>query len=208
MQSSEPFLISRFSMMRNKENIWLADAADDVLTREISQGRYDAFLAIMNRYIPLVSRTSYRILCSLEESKEVTVEVFIRLLKNPSEYVRSYRLPIVLLHITCDLCRRRLFAQRLSSLFVNHLSLYEFSSLAESSDDEDFATKASWAIFCRASQEMSSMQRIVYSLIELEGISTHDVTLIIDKNADLIRKTLNMARKQIRRELEKYGKVR
>ena len=191
-------------MERIKQHIWLVDAADSVLIREMSYDRYEAFIVLMDRYMPLVSRLSYRVLCDMRESESVAKKVFSSLWKNPYSFDDRYSLRIWLCRNTCSLCRQRLFMHRL----FGDMPIYEMSAPGACSEGEDFITKETWAIFCRASREMSSVQRIIYALIELEGLSTHEVTMIIGYNADMIRKELVISRNKIRKELERYGKVR
>ena len=76
------------------------------------------------------------------------------------------------------------------------------------SPEEDFITKETWAIFCRASQGLSPKQRTVFTLRDLEGLSAEKVASITGMTADQIKSNLHIARKKIRQELERYGKVR
>ena len=93
-------------------------------------------------------------------------------------------------------------------LFSIRPSVYESSAPAAMSPEEDFITKETWAIFCRASLELSPKQRTVFTLHDLEGLSVEEVISIIGMTADQIEDNLDIARKKIRQELERYGKVR
>ena len=50
----------------------------------VALGLQDALKVVLDRYMPMVSRTSYRILCDRDDSEDVTQEVFIRVWKNAS----------------------------------------------------------------------------------------------------------------------------
>lgn len=185
----------------------LEDASDAVLMRDISTGRQDALKVLMDRYMPMVSRTSFRILCDFSDSGIVTSDTFIRVWKDASAFDGSMALSVWLLRITCGLCHGRLRRRRLLELVSIRPDVYEASAPAPPSPDEDYITRETWAIFCRASHELSSKQRVVFTLRQLEGFSIEETTLITGMSFDNIRQNLHIARQRLRQELEKYGKV-
>lgn len=181
---------------------------DAALMRELALGRSEALKIIMDRYMSLVSRTAYRILCDRPDSEDVTQEVFIKVWRNASSYDERYSVSTWLYRITCNLCFDRLRRRRILDLFAIRPSVYEASAPAALSPEEDFITKETWAIFCRASQGLSPKQRTVFTLRDLEGLSAEKVATITGMTADQIKSNLHIARKRIRQELERYGKVR
>ena len=183
-------------------------SGDAYLMREVALGRSAALKIIMDRYMSMVSRTSYRILCDRSESEDVTQEVFIKVWRNAASYDERYSVLTWLYRITCNLCFDRLRRRRFMDLFSIRPSVYESSAPAAMSPEEDFITKETWAIFCRASQGLSPKQRTVFTLRDLEGLSTEKVASITGMTADQIKSNLHIARKKIRQELERYGKVR
>ena len=185
----------------------LEDASDAVLMRDISTGRQDALKVLMDRYMPMVSRTSFRILCDFSDSGIVISDTFIRVWKDASAFDGSMALSVWLLRITCGLCHGRLRRRRLLDLVSIRPDVYEASAPAPPSPDEDYITRETWAIFCRASHELSSKQRVVFTLRQLEGFSTEETALITGMSSDNIRQNLHIARQRLRQELEKYGKV-
>ena len=185
----------------------LEDSSDAVLMRDISTGRQDALKVLMDRYMPMVSRTSFRILCDFSDSGIVTSDTFIRVWKDASAFDGSMALSVWLLRITCGLCHGRLRRRRLLELVSIRPDVYEASAPAPPSPDEDYITRETWAIFCRASHELSSKQRVVFTLRQLEGFSIEETTLITGMSFDNIRQNFHIARQRLRQELEKYGKV-
>lgn len=203
----EPFLKCFRQMKSGNGHMRLEDASDAVLMRDISTGRQDALKVLMDRYMPMVSRTSFRILCDFSDSGIVTSDTFIRVWKDASAFDGSMALSVWLLRITCGLCHRRLRRRRLLDLVSIRPDVYEASAPAPPSPDEDYITRETWAIFCRASHELSSKQRVVFTLRQLEGFSTEETALITGMSFDNIRQNLHIARQRLRQELEKYGKV-
>ena len=94
------------------------------------------------------------------------------------------------------------------SIFSIDPPVYETSCPVALSPEEDFITKETWEIFCRASRNLSPKQRTVFTLRDLEGLDTEEVAAVTGLSADQIKSNLHIARKNIRQELERYGKVR
>lgn len=181
---------------------------DAYLMAEIALGRQEALRQVMDRYMSMVSRTSYRILCDMPDSEDVTQEVFIKVWKNASWYDSSYSISTWIYRITVNLCYDRLRRRRVMDVFSIRPAVYEASAPTALSPEEDFITKETWAVFCRASLELSPKQRTVFTLRDLEGLSTEETASITGMTTDQIKSNLHFARKRIRQELERYGKVR
>lgn len=186
----------------------IGQASDASLVREVVLGRREALKVVMDRYMTMVSRTAYRIMCDRPDSEDITREVFIIVWRNASSYDGRYSVSTWLYGITCNLCLKRLRRRRIMELFSIRPSVYESSAPAAMSPEEDFITKETWAIFCRASQKLSPRQRVVFTLLDLEGLSAEEVISITGMTTDEVKDNLHIARKKIRQELERYGKVR
>jgi DNA-directed RNA polymerase specialized sigma24 family protein len=93
-------------------------------------------------------------------------------------------------------------------IFSSRQYVYEYSAPLAELPEDDFITKETWAIFCRASQVLTSRQRAVFTLMELEGLSFEDTAAATGLKPNQIKNNLQIARKTIRKELERYGKVR
>jgi len=181
---------------------------DEALMWAVSQGRRDALNALMDRYMPMVSRTSYRILCDQAESDDVTQEVFVKVWSNAYGFDGRYSLSTWIYRITTNLCYDKLRRRRVLDFLSISPSLYEMSAPQALSPEEDYITKETWEIFCRASRGLSPKQRTVFTLRDLEELSTEEVAAITGLTPDQIKSNLHIARKKVRSELEKYGKVR
>lgn len=182
--------------------------SDTALMGAVALGLQDALKVVLDRYMPMVSRTSYRILCDRDDSEDVTQEVFIRVWKNASGFDGRYSLSTWIYRITCNLCYDSLRRRKVLSMFSISPSVYETSAPEPLSPEEDFITKETWEIFCRASHNLSPKQRAVFTLRDLEGLDTEEITAITGLTPDQIKSNLHIARKKIRIELERYGKVR
>lgn len=182
--------------------------SDTALMGAVALGLQDALRVVLDRYMPMVSRTSYRILCDRDDSEDVTQEVFIRIWRNASAFDGRYSLSTWIYRITCNLCYDRLRRRKVLSFLSISPPVYETSAPEASSPEEDFITKETWEIFCRASHNLSPKQRTIFTLRDLEGLDTEVVIAVTGLTADQIKSNLHIARKKIRQELERYGKVR
>lgn len=183
-------------------------ASEAALMDAVALGRQEALSIVLDRYMQMVSRTSYRILCDRGDSEDVTQEVFIKVWRNASGFDGRYSLSTWIYRITCNLCYDRLRRRRVLSLLSITPSVYETSAPVALSPEEDFITKETWEIFCRASRNLSPKQRTVFTLRDLEGLDTEEVKAVTGLTSDQIKSNLHIARKKIRQELEQYGKVR
>lgn len=183
-------------------------AGDAALMGAVALGWQDALDQVLDRYMGMVSRTSYRILCDRNDSEDITREVFIKVWKKASDFDGRCSLSTWIYGITCELCYGRLRRRKVLSLFANTPSLFETSAPMALSPEEDFITKLAWEIFCRASRQLSPKQRAVFTLADLEGLDAEEVEAVTGMTPEEIKTDLYIARKKIRQELEHYGKVR
>ena len=59
---------------------------DMPLLKQMHRGSEKAFGALMEKYMPLISRTSFRILCDRSDSEAVTEKVFVKLWHDVMSY--------------------------------------------------------------------------------------------------------------------------
>ncbi len=180
---------------------------DGSLIKGIASGSPEAMETFMEEYLPMASRVSYRILCDIKESEDVTREVFMKVWSEAGKYDFRQSVSVWMYRMICDLCRSHLLRLRLLELLTFHPSVYETSAPHPLSPEEDFITKKTWEVYCRASRFLTAKQRTVFVLKELEELSTEDVSAIMGMRSDHIRSNLVEAREKIKEELAKYGEV-
>lgn len=181
---------------------------DDTLMKAVALGRHDALRLLMDRYMPMVSRTAYRILCDREESLYVSQEVFLKVWQKASRFDERHSVATWLYRITSNISAGLLRRRRIRNVFLLQSSVYEMSARTAMPPEEDYMTKETWDIFCRASEKLSLKQRLVYALRELEELPPSMVSEITDMTADQIKNNLSAARRKLKAELQKYGKAR
>lgn len=173
------------------------------LIKSVKAGDRKALAEIMDRYVPLVSRTSFRILCDRKDSEHVTVAVFCRLWTYAGEYDLDTDLSVWLLEMTCRLCRLRMARRHFLSMLDVHPELY-VTSEPLLPVEEDYMDKQAWELYCRASSKLTALQRILFTLVELEGLEEEQVRLIVGVWRPRLRTALKKARGCMIAEMHKY----
>lgn len=177
-----------------------AEINDAALMRSVAVGDYEVFHNILETYLDLVVRTSFRILCDSDDSKAVAVEVFGRIWMKAGQYDSSRPLSEWLLVMTCRLCRRRYFIRRLPGMLTDRPEVYVMSHPSLPWDD-DYITKQAWEFYCRASAKLSLRERVIYTLCELEGLTISQVHYITGLRPSAIIDALMHARNQVRNHI-------
>jgi DNA-directed RNA polymerase specialized sigma24 family protein len=183
----------------------MVERGDMTLMKEVAYGSMDAFEELMDRYLDLVSRTSFRILCDRRDSEFVTASVFVSLWHDVLDYDDSYTLGEWLLSKTYRYSRIRITRRRILKVFgvVNDV----FVNVSPSVDDEDdYVTKQAWELHCRASSHMTPLQSAVYAMCILDGISEESVSRITGMPRFRIALALEGAEEKARLELKYYGR--
>lgn len=179
---------------------------DRELIKGVMHGSVPALKRLAGKYIPLVSRTSYRIMCDRSDSEYVTREVFVSLWHDPRSFMFKDDLSHEMLKRTCRMCRRRLLRRKLYMMFSVHPDVFVISSPAVQSAEEYMARQV-WEVFCRASLNCTDRQRIVYSLHELEGVPLSDAADAGYYLPFTVEEALGEARSRVKEELGRYGRI-
>ena len=195
-------------MDMNDMNKEVNRCSDADLIRSVAGGRLDAFRAVMEKYLDMVARTSYRILCDRGAADEVTCSVFMSIWNDSASYDEIVDVKAWIYRMICDFCLGRLRRRGWLDIFAVRPDVYEKSAPRARLREDDYITKETWVIFCRASRELTAEQRIAYVLCELEGVSVHEAAVITRRHFDEIVSDRRTARNRVKRELEIYGKVR
>lgn len=183
----------------------LADRSDMSLMKDVSYGNMDAFKELMDRYLELVSKTSFRILCDRRDSEYVTARVFLSLWHDVLEYDDRFTLGEWLLRKTCFYARVRIMRRRILRIFgvVNDVFV-NVSPKVENEDD--YVTKQAWELHCRAVSEMTPLQSAVYAMCVLEDVPEEVAAFITGLTKFRIGLALERAEDKVKARLKDYGR--
>ncbi|MBR5836791.1 MAG: hypothetical protein IKY66_11645 [Bacteroidales bacterium] len=183
----------------------MEERGDITLMKGVAHGDIEAFEELMDRYLDLVSRTSFRILCDSEDSEYVTVRVFTSLWYDVLDYDDRFTVGEWLLRKTFAFSRMRILRRRVLHLFGIADSL--FINVSPTVDDQDdYVTKQAWTLHCRAVSHMTPLQIYVYAMCILDGMSEDKVAFTIGVSRHRVRTALDKAEEKERSELRMYGK--
>ncbi len=185
--------------------IRIQDRGDMALLSEIADGRRDAFEVIMDRYMPLISRTTFRILCDRTDSEAVTEKVFMDLWLNVGQYDDRFSLKEWLLRRTFLLSRLRISRRRILHLFGKRQPLFAVARPRVENTD-DYITTQAWEMFCRTSLKMTPVQRAVFTFVTLEQIPVAKVVFFTGLFTHRVRIAEGRAENKIKEELSTFGK--
>lgn len=176
---------------------YIRSISDLTLMKLVSRGHPDALKELMDRHMEAVALTSYRILCNHDDSIAVVKNVFAGLWRKPFDYDYSLDIRNLLIMRTADAARKRLVRNRLLSFFGRRKA-----GMKEKNPDEK-----TWEVFCKASDEMSPRQRVIYTLRELDSLPESISERMTGISKSRISHLLDSAKRRIKTELVKYGKM-
>ena len=183
----------------------LGERSDMALMKDVSYGNMDAFEELMDRYLNIVSKTSFRILCDRRDSEYVTARVFQSLWNDVLEYDDRFTVGEWLLRRTCFFARIRIMRRRILRIFgIQNDVFVNVSPKAENEDD--YVTKQAWELHCRAVAHMTPLQSAVYAMCVLEDIPEESVALITGLTRFRIGLALERAEEKVKARLKDYGR--
>ncbi len=157
---------------------------------------------LVNEYLDLVFRTSFRILCDRKDSEIVTQDVFVHAWNDAAAFDGSVSLEAWLLRHTCRYARLRIVRRRIMYIFGERPDLF-VTTAPKTPTYDDYVTKQAWELFCRISVGMSITHRILFALCVLDGISEKDASLITGISRRRISSLISSAESRFRKELRR-----
>ena len=143
--------------------------------------------------------TAYRITCDLPASQEVADKVCKQMSEqNSSDYEQ-------LLGRTCKLSYVFLIKRKLRLIFGIESDTFEVKQ-TDSLDEDDYQVKMALELYCRASEKMSFMQRIIYSLYVLDDLPSCVAARIAGVSETRVFEASEQAENEIKAELRVFDR--
>ena len=168
--------------------------------KNVAYGSMEAFEELMDRYLGLVSRTTFRILCDRRDSEYVTARVFVDLWYDVLDYDDRFTVGEWLLRKTCYYSAKRIMRRRILNLFgvVNDVFVQVTPKVE---DEDDYVTTQAWELHCRASSHMTALQSAVYAMCVLDDIPKESVARITGMTGFRIALAMDRAEDKVRSQL-------
>lgn len=167
-------------------------------------GDLAAFEAVMRQYERLVLVTALRLLGNLEDAKDVSQEVFLRLYRNLDKVETANNYQAWLYRVTVNLChdvgRKR-----------NRSVAYEDvpDPISPEADAQQTLTSAERQKVMQMSlRSLSEKERAAVVLRDLEGLSTEEVARALGSSEATVRSQISKARVKMRDFVERYFRRR
>jgi len=175
----------------------------DIITR-CQRGDKDAFRWVVQTHQRMLFSLSLKMLCDEEEAKDAVQETFIRVWQNIRSYTPEKAFTTWIYTIASRLCLDRLKrTRRIIALPDDELALRRFAS---DSDNQRSLENREWVAIVRTMAEgLSDKQRLVFTLCQLEGLSSEEVEQITGLDARQVKSNLYVARQTIRKRLKDLG---
>lgn len=143
-------------------------------------------------------------LCDEEEAKDMVQETFIRVWQSIRNYNPEKPFTTWIYTIASRLCLDRLKrAKRITAMLEDELVVRRFAS---DSDSQRVLENQEWVALVRTMAEgLSDKQRLVFTLCQLEGLSSEEAQEITGLDARQVKSNLYVARQTIRKRLIDLG---
>lgn len=175
----------------------------DIVTR-CQQGDKDAFRWVVQTHQRMIFSLALKMLCDEEEAKDMVQETFIKVWQRIRDLDEQKTIGTWIYTIASRLCIDKLRrTNRIVSMPEDQLALRR---LASDNDNQRTLENREWVSIVRTMAEgLSDKQRLVFTLCQLEDLSSAEVEQITGLDAKQVKSNLYMARQTIRKRLKELG---
>ena len=175
----------------------------DIITR-CQQGEKDAFRWVVQTHQRMLFSLALKMLCDEEEAKDMVQETLIRVWQSIRTYNPEKPFTTWIYTIASRLCLDRL--KRMSRIVAVPDDEMVVRRFATESDSLRALENQEWVSIVRTMAEgLSDKQRLVFTLCQLEGLSSEEAQEITGLDARQVKSNLYVARQTIRKRLTALG---
>lgn len=161
-----------------------------------------AFRKLVEAHQQMVFRLAFRMLCNEDDARDITQETFIKVWKNLHKYNTEMKFSTWLYAIATNICldqlRKTKHKPYVQSNFENATELF----ISDENNEQTYINKQLSEVISGLSANLSSKQKIVFTLRDLEGLEIDEIIEITGLTASKIKSNLFLARQSIRKEME------
>ena len=166
----------------------MADTGINNLITEISMGNESAFRKLIGQYNEVVFRLAFRMLTDEEEAKDVVQETFIRVWQNLDKFDTTKKFSTWICQITVNLCRDKLKSPKYRNTkeYFKPEDSIILNKVAECNPEQSLLNKELGKIIRILTEKLTPKQKLVFTLSELEGLETIEISEITGLSAEKI----------------------
>ena len=177
---------------------------DSEIIERCRRGETGAFRAVVQTFQPMIYSLSVKMLADEEEAKDIVQDTFIKAWQSISSFDGRYSFSTWLYTIASRLCIDRIRKLHFSEPLSDDIAVFE--GYASDSNPHRQLESSEWVSVVKVlAGKLSNKQRLVFTLSQLEGLDTEEITRITGMDATQIKSNLSLARKSVRQQLIKLG---
>ena len=171
---------------------------------QCQNGDREAFRSVVQTYQRMVFSLALKMLADEDDAKDVVQETFIRVWQKIGGFDVRRSFATWLYTIASRLCIDHIKrGRRLVPMPDDESVLHRFAS---ETDSQRTLENREWVSIVRLmAADLSPKQRLVFTLCQLEGLSSDEVEQITGLNARQVKSNLYAARQTIREQLKHLG---
>ena len=191
-------------MELSKESAKRIQRDNQLVDEALNHGDQRAYTALMESHKDSLYYMIFKMVNNPYEAEDLTIEAFGKAFRNLSEFSKNYAFSTWLYTIATRLCLDHLKGMKhIVPLPDDESVLRQFAANA---DSQRTLENSEWvAIVRKLTEGLSEKQRLVFTLCQLEGLSSQEVTQITGLDASQVKSNLYVARQTIRKQLKALG---
>lgn len=177
---------------------------DSKIIESCRHGDTCAFRTVVQTYQPMLYSLAVKMLANQEEAKDIVQDTFIKAWQSMDSFDNRYSLSTWLYTIASRLCIDRIRKLSFSEPMPDDIEV--FHGYVSDDNPERQLESSEWVSIIKVlAGKLSNKQRLVFTLSQLEGLDSKEITEITGMDAGQIKANLSMAKKSIREQLIKLG---
>lgn len=175
---------------------------NELITRS-KQNDENAFRQLVECHQPMIYALTYRLLCNEEEARDAVQETFIKVWLNLKGYDTNRKFSTWVYAIATNLCYDKL---KSGKHFSKKIPLERLQEAVSNEDVEKKLIDAELgALLATLTDELTPKQKLVFTLTDLEDLSSEEIAQITGMSANQIKSNLFLARQALRKKLNSYA---
>ncbi len=177
---------------------------DSQILNQCISGDRNAFRVVVKTYQRMVFSLALKMLCNEDEAKDMVQETFIKVWQNLQKFDPKKTLSTWIYTIATRLCLDRIKRQKNTyQLPDDDTALRNY---ATHQDGQTELENSEWVqLVTTITNGLSPKQKLVFTLIQLEGLESSEVEEITGMDSTQVKSNLYQARKNIKERLTKLG---
>lgn len=172
------------------------------IIRAVKNGDKEAFRKLVEEFRHGAFRLAFRMLGDEEDARDVVQESFIKMWQKINSYKETEKFTGWMYRIVSNTAIDRMRAvKRHPRVSIDDIQ-GRLVLLTDDSDHRRLENKEAGELIRMMTEDLPEKQRIIFSLRELEGLSSEEVEAVTGFSEDIVKSNLYHARKAIRERLE------